>query len=147
MKKETEEMLQNLKDKSNLSMDDILKSVINFSEMMENIEVASSEHASGISQVNSAISDMDKLTQENYVMVEQNSSASQKMAKEAERLMSLFSSKEDKNGEDKISIGHLKNMPKQELSGTIPQEVESEEEQEIPQIEMPKKLRNSDNFK
>ena len=83
MKKETEEMLKNLKDKSNLSMDDILKSVINFSEMMENIEVASSEHASGISQVNSAISDMDKLTQENYVMVEQNSSASQKMAKEA----------------------------------------------------------------
>ena len=33
MKKETEEMLQNLKDKSNLSMDDILKSVINFSEI------------------------------------------------------------------------------------------------------------------
>ncbi len=76
-----------------------------------------------------------------------SSKTAEKMAKEAERLMSLFSSKEDKNGEDKISIGHLKNMPKQELSGTIPQEVESEEEQEIPQIEMPKKLRNSDNFK
>ncbi|MEC7886559.1 MAG: methyl-accepting chemotaxis protein, partial [SAR324 cluster bacterium] len=80
MKKETEEMLQNLKNKSNLSMDEILKAVINFSEMMENIEAASSEHASGISQVNVAITDMDKLTQENTLMVEQNALASQNMA-------------------------------------------------------------------
>ena len=149
MKKETEEMLQNLKNKSNLSMDDILKSVINFSEMMENIEVASSEHASGISQVNSAISDMDKLTQENYVMVEQNSSASQNMAMEAEKLMSLFSSKEGRQRNDTLGIGvdYLKNRPTQEIPATIHQGVQSEDEQKIPQIEMPKGRRNFENFK
>ncbi len=147
MKKETEEMLQKLKNKSNLSMDDILKAFINFSEMMENIEAASSEHASGISQVNSAISDMDKLTQENYIMVEQNSSASQNMAMEAEKLMRLFSSKEGQKGSDTISIDHLKNMPKQEIPKTIPQEVQSDGEEEIPQIEMPKGGRNFESFK
>ena len=46
MQQETEEMLKTLKDKSNESMEEILKAVINFSEMMENIEVASTEHAS-----------------------------------------------------------------------------------------------------
>ena len=149
MQKETKEMLQTLKNKSNLSMEEILEAVINFSEMMENIEAASSEHASGISEVNVAISDMDKLTQENYVMVEQNSSASQNMAMEAEKLMRLFSSKEDRQRNDTLGIGvdHLRNRPTQEITATTHQEDQSEDEQKIPQIEMPKGRRNFENFK
>jgi len=149
MQKETKEMLQTLKNKSNLSMEEILEAVINFSEMMENIEAASSEHASGISQVNVAISDMDKLTQENYVMVEQNSSASQNMAMEAEKLMRLFSSKEGRQGNDTLGIGvdYLKNRPTQEIPATTHQGVQSEDEQKIPQIEMSKGGRNFENFK
>ena len=147
MQKETKEMLQTLKNKSNLSMEEILEAVINFSEMMENIEAASSEHASGISEVNVAISDMDKLTQENYVMVEQNSSASQNMAMEAEKLMRLFSSKEGRQGNDTLGIGvdHPKNRPTQEIPATTHQGIE--EEKKIPQIEMPKGVRNFENFK
>ena len=149
MQKETKEMLQTLKNKSNLSMEEILEAVINFSEMMENIEAASSEHASGISEVNMAISDMDKLTQENYVMVEQNSSASQNMAMEAEKLMRLFSSKEGRQGNDTLGIGvdHLTNRPTQEIPATTHQGVQSEDEQKIPQIEMSKGGRNFENFK
>ena len=149
MQKETKEMLQTLKNKSNLSMEEILEAVINFSEMMENIEAASSEHASGISEVNMAISDMDKLTQENYVMVEQNSSASQNMAMEAEKLMRLFSSKEGRQGNDTlgIEVDHLRNRPTQEIPATTHQGVQSEDEQKIPQIEMPKGGRNFENFK
>ena len=149
MQKETKEMLQTLKNKSNLSMEEILEAVINFSEMMENIEAASSEHASGISEVNVAISDMDKLTQENYVMVEQNSSASQNMAMEAEKLMRLFSSKEARQGNDTLGIGvdYLKNRPTKEIPATIHQGVQSEGKQNIPQIEMPKGRRNFENFK
>ena len=149
MQKETKEMLQTLKNKSNLSMEEILEAVINFSEMMENIEAASSEHASGISEVNMAISDMDKLTQENYVMVEQNSSASQNMAMEAEKLMRLFSSKEGRQRNDTLGIGvdYLKNRPTQEIPATTHQGVQSEDEQKIPQIEMPKGGRNFENFK
>ena len=149
MQKETKEMLQTLKNKSNLSMEEILEAVINFSEMMENIEAASSEHASGISEVNVAISDMDKLTQENYVMVEQNSSASQNMAMEAEKLMRLFSSKDGRQRNDTLGIGvdHLRNRPPQEITATTHQEDQSEDEQKIPQIEMPKGRRNFENFK
>ncbi len=149
MQKETKEMLQTLKNKSNLSMEEILEAVINFSEMMENIEAASSEHASGISEVNVAISDMDKLTQENYVMVEQNSSASQNMAMEAEKLMRLFSSKDGRQGNDTLGIGvdYLKNRPTKEIPATIHQGVQSEDKQNIPQIEMPKGRRNFENFK
>jgi hypothetical protein len=117
--------------------------------MMENIEAASSEHASGISEVNVAISDMDKLTQENYVMVEQNSSASQNMAMEAEKLMRLFSSKEARQGNDTLGIGvdHLRNRPTQEIPATTHQGVQSEDELKIPQIEMPKGGRNFEKFK
>ena len=44
-------------------------------------------------------------------------------------------------------IDHLKNMPKQEIPKTIPQEVQSDGEEEIPQIEMPKGGRNFESFK
>ena len=82
-------------------------------------------------------------------MVEQNSSASQNMAMEAEKLMRLFSSKEGRQGNDTLGIGvdYLKNRPTQEIPATIHQGVQSEDEQNIPQIEMPKGRRNFDNFK
>ena len=149
MKKETEEMLQNLKNKSNLSMDEILKAVINFSEMMENIEAASSEHASGISQVNVAITDMDKLTQENTLMVEQNALASQNMAMETERLRRLFSSRQD--GQEKVSSGFgsekFISRSTQEIPATTPHQTNSAEEASVPQIEMPEWERKIDKFK
>ena len=43
MKKETEEILQDLKNQSSENLEAILKAVIEFSEMMENIEAASQE--------------------------------------------------------------------------------------------------------
>ena len=149
MKKETEEMLQNLKNKSNLSMDEILKAVINFSEMMENIEAASSEHAGGISQVNVAITDMDKLTQENTLMVEQNALASQNMAMETERLRRLFSSRQ--GGQENVSSGfsseQFMSRSTQGIPATTAHETNSAEEPSVPQIEMPEWERKLDKFK
>lgn len=149
MKKETEEMLQNLKNKSNLSMDEILKAVINFSEMMENIEAASSEHAGGISQVNVAITDMDKLTQENTLMVEQNALASQNMAMETERLRRLFSSRQ--GGQENVSSGigseQLISRSTQGIPATTADETNSAEKPSVPQIEMPEWERKLDKFK
>jgi len=153
MQKETEEMLQTLKDKSNKSMEEILKAVTNFSEMMENIEAASMEHASGISQVNEAIADMDKLTQENSVMVEQNASASENMALEADRLRELFSSKHSKQYDDsakKVS-GRLPSRFADETNSEYTHNSDSQqrenEENRMPQIEMPEWEKNKNNFK
>jgi len=153
MQKETEEMLQTLKDKSNHSMEEILKAVINFSEMMENIEVASTEHASGISQVNEAIAEMDKMTQENSLMVEQNASASQNMAGEAERLRQMFSSKESVYDESssRITAGQLVSGPAggHERARTASDLTSNKEvaDQKVPQIEMPEWEKKLDNFK
>jgi methyl-accepting chemotaxis protein len=148
MKKETEEMLQTLENKSNLSMDEILKAVINFSEMMENIEVASSEHASGISQVNVAITDMDKLTQENSVMVQQNALASQNMAMETERLRRLFSSTQGRqeNVDSGIGSERLISRSAQGIPATTRHGYNSAENPRVPQIEMPERRGNFDNF-
>ena len=153
MQQETEEMLKTLKDKSNESMEEILKAVINFSEMMENIEVASTEHASGISQVNQAIADMDKLTQENSLMVEQNAAASQNMALETELLRRMFSSKQGGQMKGSSSItggqfveGSAQDRIQEMTAAALPDHKERDEKA-APQIEMPEWERKLDKFK
>ena len=153
MQQETEEMLKTLKDKSNESMEEILKAVINFSEMMENIEVASTEHASGISQVNQAIADMDKLTQENSLMVEQNAAASQNMTLETELLRRMFSSKQGgqmKGSSSKTGGQFVEGSAQDKIQGmtaaALPDHNERDEKA-APQIEMPEWERKLDKFK
>ena len=153
MQQETEEMLKTLKDKSNESMEEILKAVINFSEMMENIEVASTEHASGISQVNQAIADMDKLTQENSLMVEQNAAASQNMTLETELLRRMFSSKKggQMKGSSSITGGQFVEGSAQDkiqgmTTAALPDHNERDEKA-APQIEMPELEKKHDKFK
>ncbi len=153
MQQETEEMLKTLKDKSNESMEEILKAVINFSEMMENIEVASTEHASGISQVNQAIADMEKLTQENSLMVEQNAAASQNMALETELLRKMFSSKQEgqMKGSSRITGGQLVEGSAQdriqEMTAAALPDHKERDEKAAPQIEMPEWEKKIENFK
>ena len=153
MQQETEEMLKTLKDKSNESMEEILKAVINFSEMMENIEVASTEHATGISQVNQAIADMDKLTQENSLMVEQNAAASQNMTLETELLRRMFSSKKggQMKGSSSITGGQLVEGSAQdriqEMTAAALPDHNERDEKAAPQIEMPEWEKKLDKFK
>ena len=153
MQQETEEMLKTLKDKSNESMEEILKAVINFSEMMENIEVASTEHATGISQVNQAIADMDKLTQENSLMVEQNAAASQNMTLETELLRRMFSSKKggQMKGSSSITGGQFVEGSAQDriqgMTATALPDQYERYEKAAPQIEMPEWERKLDKFK
>ena len=153
MQQETEEMLKTLKDKSNESMEEILKAVINFSEMMENIEVASTEHATGISQVNQAIADMDKLTQENSLMVEQNAAASQNMTLETELLRRMFSSKKggQMKGSSSITGGQFVEGSAQDriqgMTATALPDHNERDEKAAPQIEMPEWERKLDKFK
>ena len=153
MQQETEEMLKTLKDKSNESMEEILKAVINFSEMMENIEVASTEHATGISQVNQAIADMDKLTQENSLMVEQNAAASQNMTLETELLRRMFSSKQGGQMKGSSSItggqfveGSAQDRIQEMTAAALPDHNERDEKA-APQIEMPEWEKKLENFK
>jgi methyl-accepting chemotaxis protein len=90
MRTKIDTMLNNLKSESDSNLNGILTSVKEVSEVMENIKVASEEQAEGVDQINKSIADMDRITQENSALVEQNTTASQHMAEEAENLEKLL---------------------------------------------------------
>ena len=86
-------------------------------------------------------------------MVEQNASASQNMAGEAERLRQMFSSKKSAYDESssRISAGQLASGAAEELervstASTLGFNKEGTE-QKVPQIEMPEWEKKLDNFK
>lgn len=56
---------------------------------MEAIAVSAREQATGIVEVNGAISSMDKATQQNAAMVEQSNAASASLANDARTLRAL----------------------------------------------------------
>ena len=105
MRTKIDTMLNNLKSESDSNLNGILTSVKEVSEVMENIKVASEEQAEGVDQINKAIADMDRITQENSTLVEQNTTTSQNMAQEAENLEELLNTfkVEDQGSLDMVS--------------------------------------------
>jgi hypothetical protein len=144
MRTKIETMLNNLKSESDSNLNGILTSVKEVSEVMENIKVASEEQAEGVDQINKAIADMDRITQENSALVEQNTTTSQNMAQEAEELQELLNTfkVEDQGSIDMVSstkqieqndLTHKKEEVEETLSNTEPenmQETHMEEENE-----------------
>jgi len=68
-------------------MDDIVVSVKHVTDIMSEIAKASLEQAQGIEQVNSAIIDMEGVTQQNAALVEEAAAAAQSMQDQARRLV------------------------------------------------------------
>ena len=131
MRTKIETMLNNLKSESDSNLNGILTSVKEVSEVMENIKVASEEQAEGVDQINKAIADMDRITQENSALVEQNTTTSQNMAQEAENLEELLNTfkVEDQGSLDMVSrtkqieqnnLTHKKEAVEENLSNTEP---------------------------
>ena len=125
-------MLNNLKSESDSNLNGILTSVKEVSEVMGNIKVASEEQAEGVDQINKAIADMDRITQENSALVEQNTTTSQNMAQEAENLEELLNTfkVEDQGSIDMVSrtkqieqnnLTHKKEEVEENLSNTAPE--------------------------
>jgi len=114
---------------------------------MENIKVASEEQAEGVDQINKSIADMDRITQENSALVEQNTTTSQNMAKEAEKLQKLLNTfkVEDQGSIDMVSrtkqieqndLTHKKVEVKKSPSSTEPENMQEtlmgEENESLP---------------
>ncbi len=76
---------------TNESMGDILKSVTSVTDIMGEIASASSEQSKGITQVGSAISQMDSVTQQNAALVEESSATSASLEEQAHRLTEIVS--------------------------------------------------------
>jgi len=135
MRTKIETMLNNLKSESDSNLNGILTSVKEVSEVMENIKVASEEQAEGVDQINKAIADMDRITQENSALVEQNTTASQHMAQESKKLQELLNTfkVEDQGSIDMVSrskqieqsnLTHKKKEIEENLSNTEPDDLQ-----------------------
>jgi len=77
-------------NRSGESLEQIVASVKKVSDIVAEIAAASREQSSGIGQVNRAVAQMDELTQHNAALVEEATSASQMMAREAHALHELM---------------------------------------------------------
>ena len=71
------------------ALDRILVQVNDINKVVMNIALGAAEQATGLSEVNSAIGQMDQATQQNAAMVEQSTAASHNLANEARGLMEL----------------------------------------------------------
>lgn len=68
------------------TMVEIVMSVKNVTDIMNEIATASHEQSDGIDQVNDAISHMDEVTQHNAAMVEESAAAASSLAQQSEKL-------------------------------------------------------------
>ena len=94
--KEIKGLIQNSTDKieegtclvnqSGNSLEEIVGMVKRVSDIVSEIAAASLEQATGITQVNKALSQMDNMTQQNAILAEQSAEASQSMSQMAQNL-------------------------------------------------------------
>lgn len=80
-----------LVNRSGETLQEIVGSVKKVSDIVGEINAASDEQASGIEQINSAVTQMDKSTQQNAAMVEEAAAAAESMSDQARLLTELVS--------------------------------------------------------
>jgi methyl-accepting chemotaxis protein len=83
-----------LVDEAGKTMQDVVSSVKRVSDIISEIANATSEQSSGIGQVNVAVGELDRVTQQNAALVEQSAAASESLKQHAFRLagaVSVFS--------------------------------------------------------
>ncbi|WP_332848820.1 methyl-accepting chemotaxis protein [Massilia sp. S19_KUP03_FR1] len=82
-----------LVDDAGVTMADIVQSITRVTDIVSEIASASIEQTIGIEQINSAISQMDEVTQQNAALVEESAAAAgamQEQAAELSRIVSVF---------------------------------------------------------
>jgi methyl-accepting chemotaxis protein len=71
------------------ALDRIVEQVVKVNELVSDIAASAQEQSTGLAQVNTAVNQMDQVTQQNAAMVEQSTAASHSLAGEAEELARL----------------------------------------------------------
>ncbi len=79
-----------LVNQSGETLAEIVGAVDRVAMMIQDVNNASSEQNSGISQINQAVTQMDEMTQKNAALVEETSAASRSMSEEATNMNSLI---------------------------------------------------------
>jgi len=91
-----------------VTMEGILNSISNVTNIMSEISAASIEQASGIEQVNQAIAQMDDVTQQNAALVEQAAASAELLEEQAQHLsVTVDGFKVDGNSRNSGSFLHI----------------------------------------
>ncbi len=80
-----------LVDKAGKTMEEVVNAVKRVTDIMGEITAASSEQSQGIEQVNTAITQMDDVTQQNAALVEEAAAAAESMEEQAQQLAAMMS--------------------------------------------------------
>ena len=80
-----------LVDEAGKTMEEIVHSIRNVSQIMEQITMASGEQEAGIEQINRAIMEMDGVTQQNAALVEEAAAAAEALQGQSSHLAELVS--------------------------------------------------------
>ncbi|MCQ1573526.1 methyl-accepting chemotaxis protein [Neorhizobium galegae] len=80
-----------LVQKTGEALSEIESRVLRINDHIHSIAVASREQATGLAEVNTAVNQMDQVTQQNAAMVEETSAATQTLSSEADSLFALVS--------------------------------------------------------
>ncbi len=78
-----------LVDESGRHLNDIVKSVKKVADIIREISAASQEQANGLEQVNTAVMQMDQMTQQNSAMADETSSVATTMTNQAKQLLDI----------------------------------------------------------
>lgn len=78
-----------LVDQTGQALDKIVSQVANVDTLVSGIAASANEQATGLAEVNSAINEMDRVTQRNAAMVEESTAACHALTNESNQLMSL----------------------------------------------------------
>ena len=73
-------------------MEEIVQSVKRVTDIMAEISAASKEQSNGIEEVNTAVTQMDKITQQNAALVEQAAAAAKSMEDQTDGLAGMVAS-------------------------------------------------------
>ena len=79
-----------LVDESGRTLHEIVSAAKKVSDIIADIALASQEQSSGIAQVNTAVTQMDQMTQQNAALVEQAAAASESMDQESRALLEVM---------------------------------------------------------
>ena len=71
------------------TMGEIVASVQRVTDIIGEITAASSEQSSGIGQINSAVTQLDQMTQQNAALVEESAAAAESLREQARKLASM----------------------------------------------------------
>jgi methyl-accepting chemotaxis protein len=80
-----------LVDQAGVTMTEIVRSIAGVANIMSEIAAASAEQTAGIEQVNTAITQMDEVTQQNAALVEEAAAAAGAMQEQAAALAEVVS--------------------------------------------------------